>query len=951
VKQFGAAHYAIAVVFGYVVSWKLLGEQGTIGLFHDWSIPPFSTQYLVEARDTFDGWSRSGLGTPVIYASEYPVTFLFAALALFGVSSDEIGKGIVFVIPALSFLTMFQASRCLGLSWSSAVVAGGFYALSPLLFNKLVSGQAAYLMGYSVLPLAVVACDRVCKQGQQNVVFVAAILALAAVEIQIGIIAIVLVAFYFAFLADLKTFECLKKGLSIAGFLALAEAPVILGLFTQGHDLAHQSQFTENLSWLDANSISPQDAVRFLGYVTGYFDRSVQRLGLVWDVASWMFLSCTAFGIIVMPRRVRLWCGIPCLLALAFVTGSKSVFGPAMVWLFVHVRAAQVFREFSHLMVIPVIAYALALGNMYEWLEHRTSNAWPRVIMIGCLATYVFPVISGDLDGWSRAFRIADDLRDSFRRFGSSPYRVAWFPIDQPLSFRGSGAGVDPMGVTPAGSIWAYHLEWPLTALDMEVRNGESNTAERALSMLGAGTAIFRKHFRSELPKYLYPDPRLLRFFPSDPFLQLPVGTKTFEDDATVAYALPNPFPRAFAAERIAYTPARLDVITRAVSLGYVPVVYGTKIPEMLHGYALFSDVDDVAAEATDGMPELEIETFASFDARKGFAPVWAWYCYRPEYADIPHGWLSIGKGNARFPIPNTIASATTIVSWLATPMGGRVRIRVGAASRIIDTQSQSIQLRSLAFEAGNVRAGDDVRIEALDADAEILIRSLHVLPRGDFRAAMDRFLQLRAGAKALYPIVRNASFHPVASGKSVQLPRLAADQRFRLLVRLCATKQGYLFVEDEHNIALARASYVPGCSLAQLGFEGSFGKWHIDTRGAVLQMWTLVEQNQYVEPIVPNVSAVFPGRMIGTMAVYPPGHHVLVLNDAANDAWSASLPAATHITTAYGANAWIFTDPPSSATVVRFMPTRIFHLAYEIGLFAIVVGIFSGLFVVRKPC
>jgi hypothetical protein len=929
----------LAVVIGYIVSRILLAENGLIGLLHDWSIPPFASQITVLAREIFDGWHYSGLGSPVVYPSEYPVRFLLEALTFIGIQPAAISKAVLFCIPALSFLGMSALATRFGLLPPASLIAGGFYALSPVLFNKLVSGQLSYLVGYALLPLSLLACARAFDKGRfRDILVLAMMLTLTMAQIQLGVVAVAFIIMYVILLVDVPYLERFRT-LGIAFILlAAAESPTVIGTLMNGRNLQQQLQFEPNMDWLHANSIYTQDAVRFLGYVTKYFDTSVRDIGIGWQVASWVILAFVVVGIAVMPLRIRLWCSISGIATILFVGGSKGVFAEAVTWFFLHIGIAQMFRELYHVMAALAIVYALALGYFFAYLKRKRLAIVSCSVFAVVYAIYLCPMLSGNLDGWIQAAPVAEDLRSAYDRFGASRYRVAWFPIDQPVSFNGNGAGVDPLAITPAGSLWQYSLSWPLTALDLSVRDGNAKAAGEELEALSVGTAVFRKHFASELPRFLSFDPLGWHFFSMQKSLDVAVGTKIYSNDAYVAYAQAHPLPHAFATDAIAYVPARLDVIAQALHAGYVPLTYGTQVPRDIR-YAMFVDNDDFAAEATNAYGDLNISDVPSFDARKDFVPLSSWYFYRPAYADSKIGLLSFGRHTCRFTVMANEKSGVIIIAWIATPIGGRVRVSVGKTTREFSTKAPFVAWRSVAIDVGSLASGETIRVAAIDADAEVALRAVRVLSHDDFRLATQRFTMQRNAAQTIVLSNVFSPFQLLATGRERLLPEMHSGLNFRLTVRGCASKPGLLEIEDVNSFVLAQAWHGSGCFTERLGFDGSYGSWGLFAPGVTGTAWTLEERARGGEVPALKRYRISPATFMKNEAGYQGDRRIFILNETFNSSWISNIEDAQHIPTALGTNAWVTPAKSKGPVSVRYGLSRIFHAAYAIGLVVICAG------------
>ena len=88
----------LGVLTGIAVSWQVLREPGVVGFVHDWSIGPFAEQHLTLLRQTFDGWYRWGLGSPVAYPLEYPLRLALGVVAALGIGGDVMSKAFVVLV-------------------------------------------------------------------------------------------------------------------------------------------------------------------------------------------------------------------------------------------------------------------------------------------------------------------------------------------------------------------------------------------------------------------------------------------------------------------------------------------------------------------------------------------------------------------------------------------------------------------------------------------------------------------------------------------------------------------------------------------------------------------------------------------------------------------------------------------------------------------------------------
>ncbi len=201
----------------------------------------------------------------------------------------------VFGIPATAFLCATYLARRLGYRPAAAWLCGAFYALDPVMLNKLVSGQAGYLIGYATLPLALGFLVARGDDRRSAVVGVAlgGALALAAIELQIGILAVVLLA-AFALCAPGGARGRRLAVVAVAAVVLLAiEVPTVVGLWHGTSGIEASQEVPHRLPWLAANTVEPLDAVRLTGYLTHYDVQSLLGWAPLWN---WVELA---------RRRVR----------------------------------------------------------------------------------------------------------------------------------------------------------------------------------------------------------------------------------------------------------------------------------------------------------------------------------------------------------------------------------------------------------------------------------------------------------------------------------------------------------------------------------------------------------------------------------------------------------------------------------------------------------------------
>lgn len=902
-KFAGSMHVAIAIalVVGYLASWRLQMEAGTIGLFHDWSISPSAAQNVAYAAQLFNGWYRWILGEPVIYPTEYPVRFSFALAGALGLGGDVVSHAFVFLAPAAAFFCAWLLARQVSGSQIGAIAAGLFYSFNPVMLNKLVSGQASYVVGYCALPLALWAYERaVVKRSFVSAIGFGGALAIAGVQIQLGIAGALLTILGAVIPHHAARFGK-RLALLVTGFaVALTiHAPTLVGVIGGAPGYENRAQFSNSAAYVSMNSVALADAVQLMGYLTRYADVAIQQWAWLWSAAMWILVAGVVIGIATAPKRFRLYSALVLVAVLAFISGTRSPFSSGIVWLFQHVRYMQVFRELYHLMAVVALIYACGIALFMRFAETRGHSRWALYAVTSVALLLVSaPMLSGDASGWIRAFPLEQAYGDALKEQTHGSSRVLWLPMDQPLSFDGHGAGVDPMAVTPRGSLWDYSLNWPLTAVDADIHDGgDVKTALRALSV---GDVVERYGMQSELFRFTVDgtdtEPFLSRAVP----LNLPVSRHYRQ---STGYAVADSVPFTSARNEVAIVPQRFAVCSDAITLGYAPIAFSDTRPADLP-YTFMYDAEDVPEEAVELAGAAQPLQTTSIDARLGFGPVDVWWWHRKDYADVPGATISFGRHVNTLIAGTSYRNSVAIVAWIATPASGRVRIAVDGRSVDIDTNGSG-EWRSRAVTLGAITQGMPISVTSLDSSAEVAVRAFTVLERPQYENMLSLWRRTRDRASARVAIGQREHEVLYREGTSRDLGLLQNGAFYRLEP---ATPYSDMRVQNTDGFPLARIT--PTAVI----FRGTGGIARIITRHH-LGRWRLYKVLR--EPLrLPKPSAKNSSRLF-------------MWNWAFGD-WRTENPS-RRFASAIGTT--IFEFPrPESRPVVYYSKAAAFRAAYELG-------------------
>jgi hypothetical protein len=735
-----------ACIVGVLASWRLQLEPGTVGLLHDWSIAPSAGQNMALASQIFDGWYRWGLGDPVTFPTEYPLRFAIGALSQLGWDGALLTHVLVFAAPFAAFLSARLCARAWSGSDKGIMAAGVFYALNPVMLNKMVSGQTSYIAGYCFLPLAFWAFDRAVR-GKSLIRaswFCGSLLALAGIQLQLG-----LVAAFLCFVAALVAYPDIAgrrrwSVLSLAFVTALAvHIPTIVGIWSGAESFGNRAQFSGGLTYFSINSIEFADALRLIGYLTHYDTVAIAQWSWLWNGAMSLTILAVLIGISQSPSPMRVFTCAILIPTFTLMSGIHSPLGPMISWMIIHVRFTAVFRELYHLMVIPALVYACGIACFFRFAERLPYKRFVRALLWASVAVVSLPMLTGDANGWMRAFPLGEAYGDVLHLQDAGITRVLWLPMDQPLSFRGYGAGTDPMAVTARGSLWDYSLNWPLTALDMRLRKGLE--VEPELRALSVGNVIVRDDMRSQLASFTVDPQDASRLFSQDIRVAVPFPAA---NHAVRVFTVRKALPLESAPTMIAFIPQRLDVYASAIGRAYAPVAFSTRIPRGTP-YGFFYDPTDVPQEALelDGAAQaLPPTALTSVDARHGFAPISAWWWHRPEYADVPNATVAFGKQKVTVSTTLPVRRAVAVLAWISDPVGGHLRVCVGRRSFIVDTRGAA-HWASGVFPLGDIPGRTAIEVSSLDKHAEVAVRGFTVLPDAAFTRMRTAWRETKQGA------------------------------------------------------------------------------------------------------------------------------------------------------------------------------------------------------------
>ncbi|MBV9102069.1 MAG: hypothetical protein JO060_00670 [Candidatus Eremiobacteraeota bacterium] len=942
--QFAFGVIGAALAVGAIAVHRAIAEPGIIGLYHDWTIPPDGDQIVTYAKQLTLGWHSWGLGAPVNYPAEYPYWFAAAALAWLGLGGAAFSKAVALGAPALAFACAVGLGRALGMSKWGSFLCGLVYALSPVMLNKLVAGQVTYLFGYALLPLVPVVLIvglRRAAPWRWGIVL-GGLIGIVAMQVQLGAVAmcVAVVALLVCSRVTLRRRTAFLAATVLT--LAAVEYPTLLAIaLNRSVGVAVATTANAKLAWLYFNSVAPLDALRLIGYATNYDRTALGDWYAPWSVVAYVIALCAVAGLWTAPPAIRWAAALLGGAAFLLVTGAYSLIAPILVWAFSSIPLAQAFRELYHLMAVLALLYAAGIGFFADSALLNRYRFGPAVLVLFA-TVFVSPMLSGDCGGQLAAHPYDREMTAAYREVHDAPGRVVWFPMDQPLAYRGFGAGVEPMAVLPGGSLWMYILGWPLSAVDMDARAANWNAVREALDVLGVRVAVARPDFSS----------RLWDFAPVGEqwhyYLERPVQVPPLSLDATAIspsvtmYGV-RALPLAFASGAGAIVPQRVGAIAALGERGLVPFPFGAMTTPPFP-YVVVRDPHDTDDEILAGRDEIPF-SLESQPRNNGFAPLADLWFLGSAFADANGGVVALGRQRLDLPLRHEARDGVLEIAWIATPLGGRVRVVAGGRTVILDTQATSVEWRSALVHVGRVWGGS-VSLQTLDGPGVVAIRRLRLIESAALPQARRRYAELLRHATGVFAWRAGASpaWKALRTGTSWQLGTLTTTREYRLRVSSVGRSNDVLVIAGpkDFEVAFVRLPRHGGEAVTQ--FAGLDAALHLATASKTPLRWSL-ESRPLIRPgAIPETHAVIPnagivaGTFDGARATIPNSQRIAVLNVNFGTNWVTQVKGARHLTTALGTNAWILPRSRDGATSVSNVQARAFLSAFVVGGIALLL-------------
>jgi len=441
---------------------RLLVQPGVIGFHHDWDLSPFPYPY-----------------PPSVFLSSkrYLYNTLAYLAAVLGLSGDAFSKLFVLGVVWLSGYSFFVLCRGQNATRIAALVGGLFYMMNAAFFWRIAAGQVAFLLSWSVAPLAVhfflASIREADRIDLRRAVAAGLFWAMASVEIQFTPLILVLL---------IVAIVTMKRSSARLGVTALTIAGLVVLLCSSGWALSELLSFSDSgktLSTLGIISLwTPQsvtyfspsllDVVMLLsgGGLSPYYPWALQTIGF--NRFLWMAVMGALAAILIGAGfsrdrpRIRLLAVVLIVLGIFLSKGTSppagEIFAELLAWLPLFV----VFREAFKFSFLTAFGYALMLaltldivrGPLQSIRVGRVSVPAPRrrtilaVLVFTLVVIQAAPFYTGDFAGAVQVFNPPQDYREVYSLLANDkqPYNVLWIPAIQPIKYsRLDLAGYDPL--------------------------------------------------------------------------------------------------------------------------------------------------------------------------------------------------------------------------------------------------------------------------------------------------------------------------------------------------------------------------------------------------------------------------------------------------------------------------------------------------------------------------
>ena len=389
--------------------------NGIPALRHDWVWPQDRAGLIQHFAQLGSGWAGDGLGHSNPYPMSYLMVWPLALCALLFGSLATLAVQLVAIAATAWFAGKALASR-FGRPWGDGALIAIFLLFNPWTYGKIVSGHFTQTM--ACMAFTVVLTESLQRAPDRRRLLAAVIV--TALQTQFFLIALALCL--------IRSARVEARIAAIAGLLVFS--PTIIGIIANAGELLTLWPFT--VAFEDDQSVLLRDGVLLRGDFTHYAIHPFDGIAMA-GVA--VVVCICLFAVLVHRTRSTYTVALIAVTALLAASGTKGVIGPLWRWATIHVSVLGVYRELYDLIGFAACAYAILVA-----MALGVGRFVRPALGVGCallaIAWLAYPP--------THFFVPAAAIAQPGPALASSS-RYALMPPFQPLSYRGSGSGADPL--------------------------------------------------------------------------------------------------------------------------------------------------------------------------------------------------------------------------------------------------------------------------------------------------------------------------------------------------------------------------------------------------------------------------------------------------------------------------------------------------------------------------
>lgn len=485
-----------------------------IGFNHDWGFPMTNDSLRLFCYQSFYLWNVDNCGHNVVYPSDDLLRYSLLPLSLLGISGLVAIK-LILVSTFLfgGYFMYLLLKESFKLEWIPSFIAGFFYIITPVFFNKTVAGHVAYIIGYALSPLIMLYLIKYVDTIKARYSIIAGFLiAFASIQLQFAIMLGLLFFFYAIFVARMKL-NLLAKTLSLILLIFFSVHSFwILPLITNT-SFSERIQLASNAQDLETWNTPLTDAFRMIGYRSPHFETVVNGSDYryAWDICSFSLVILIFCSLLIRKSRITLFFGSVSIVALIFTTGLSGPFGILVYFLFSIFPGSNLFRELYHLTFLISFSYSVMLAYFLQAIHNsRKTKGYMRIILMTAILIIVIlydPFIySGDFSGQIQEYRFDNQslaLVDEYMK-SNGDYRVLYAPMVQPLRYDHLAYdGIDPMIAYSEKPTIGNYVDPDFLKLVALFSYLPSSNLTNVLKILSVRYVFFRNNYQSMVPSYL----------------------------------------------------------------------------------------------------------------------------------------------------------------------------------------------------------------------------------------------------------------------------------------------------------------------------------------------------------------------------------------------------------------------------------------------------------------